>query len=83
MNDDTDKILQAEMSDEDTIVALASLCRHRGKCMDTDAEMYGLLQVLSANQECIIEIHKKEIEILKGIPIWTRWVISINNWAKS
>ena len=83
MNDDTDKILQAEMTDEETIVALARLCRHRYKQMDADDELMQAQRELLANDKCIIQHQNELIKILQGIPIWTRWSIVINNWAKS
>ena len=83
MNDDTDKILQAEMTDEETIVALARLCRHRYKMIDADEELIQSQRELLANDKCIIQHQNELIKILQGIPIWTRLVVCINNWAKS
>ena len=83
MNDDTDKILQAEMSDKETIVALARLCRHRYKQMDADDELIDSQRRLLANDKCIIQHQNELIKILQGIPIWTRLVVCLNNWAKS
>ncbi len=83
MNDDTDKILQAEMSDEETIVALARLCRHRGSCMDLDAERTVLLKRLQKNQDFIIKNLEGQLKLERQIPGLTRWMIAINNWAKS
>ena len=83
MNDDTDKILQAEMTDEETIVALARLCRHRGKCMDLDAERVSLLERLNQNGERMVKNLEQQIKLERQLPGLSRWMTAINNWAKS
>ncbi len=97
MNDDTDKILQAEMTDQETIVALARLCRHRGICMDDDAvkikgligvietykEAIGLHKRVGANSEAIIKNQAKQLKLERELPLLGRWMTVINNWAKS
>ena len=83
MNDDTDKILQAEMSDEETIIALARLCRHRGNCMDHDDELRVLQKKLQANHEYMIENLEKQLKLERQLPGLGRWMTAINNWAKS
>lgn len=83
MNDDTDKILQAEMTDQETIEALARLCRHRGRCMGIDAERVVLLKRLQKNQDFIIKNLEGMLKLERQLPGLTRWMIAINNWAKS
>ena len=99
MNDDTDKILQAEMSDEETIVSLARLCRHRGQCMDDDAKkITGLTDVIETYREAIgihkqlgktyeskLEMLEYEARLLKRLktPALHRVMVWINAWAKS
>ena len=83
MNDDTDTILQSEMSDEDIIVSLASLCRHRGNCMDLDQQRVDLLKRLGKNQEFIIKNLEQQLKMERQLPGLSRWMIAINNWAKS
>jgi len=83
MNDDTDKILQAEMSDEETIVALARLCRHRGRCMDIDAERNELHKRLAKNCDFMIKNLEGQLKMERQLPGLTRWMTAINNWAKS
>ncbi len=80
--DDTDKILNLPISDAEKIANLSWLCRHRAKLVDLDAELRQKYIILLANDECVIENLKKQIEILEGIPIWTRLIICLNNWAK-
>lgn len=83
MNDDTDKILQAEMTDEETILALARLCRHRGKCMDADDEMIGLQKRMIANQEYMVKNMEQQLKLERQLPGLGRWMTAINNWAKT
>jgi hypothetical protein len=97
MNDDTDKILQSEMTDEETIIALARLCRHRGECMDKDAiaireacdiiktyrEAVGLHKKVNANNDAIIKNQANQLKLERQLPILGRWMVAINNWAKS
>lgn len=83
MNDDTDKILQAELTDEETIVALARLCRHRGNCMDADDKMIGLLKKLNGNQDFIVKNLESQLKLERQLPGLGRWMTAINNWAKS
>ena len=83
MNDDTDKILQAEMSDEETIVALARLCRHRNNCMDADTKLICLQKKLIANQDVMVKNMEHQLKLERQLPGLGRWMTAINNWAKS
>lgn len=83
MSDDTDKILKAWLSDEERIVALARLCRHRGKCMDIDADRVELLKRLQKNQDFIIKNLEGQLKLERQLPGLGRWMTAINNWAKS
>jgi len=77
------RILQADCTDEERLQAVTRLCRHRGEMIDADEELIQSQRVLLANDKCIIHNQNELIKILQGIPIWTRLVVCINNWAKS
>jgi len=83
MNDDTDKILQAEMTNEETIVSLTRLCRHRGRCMDDDAKLVELYKRLDQNNKVIIMNLEQQLKLERQLPGLSRWMTALNNWAKS
>lgn len=82
MNDDTDKILQSNLSNQEIIMALAHLCRHRYKCMEADAELVVLHKRLNANQETVIKNLEQQLKLERQLPLLGRWMTAINNWAK-
>ncbi len=83
MNDDVDKLLQMNISDKDLIVELARIARYRGNCMDIDAKRVGLFKRLIENQEFMIKNLEGQLKMERQLPGLTRWMIAINNWAKS
>lgn len=84
MNDDVDKLLKMnDISDQDLIVELARLCRHRGKCMDIDEKRANLYKRLSDNQEAMIKNLEGQLKMERQLPGLTRWMTALNNWAKS
>jgi hypothetical protein len=75
-----DDIMKANIPPEDKVIYIADLCKHRGKCMDADAETIKMHQETIRQATAIID--RMRLELVCRSP-WDHFKIWMNGWAKS
>ncbi len=75
-----DEIMQANIPDKDKAHFIADLAKHRGRCMDADADTMTNQVQLLAEQHAEITLLRRQLSTRSP---WDNFKIWLQRWAKS